>query len=124
MDQKIIDILNKFPFLSYGKLNSTYYLGIIQNSDTQLLSMYVLDIIPTEINRKYFLECGEEWWWESNRQIPINIFLKEKFKLFRPYLRHFCRKDFTLLSGHAVSLQETIAKKSRKRKITFVCKVN
>ena len=25
---------------------------------------------------------GESWWWESNRLIPINIFLKDDFKQF------------------------------------------
>lgn len=119
-DERIAEILNKFPFLSYGVLLETPYLGIIQNSDNQLLSMYVLDSIPDENLRRLFLKCGEEWWWGSNRQIPINIFLKEKFKIFRPYLKHFSRKDFDLQAGPSVSLQETIARRVRKRQVTLV----
>jgi hypothetical protein len=120
MDDKIKSILDKFPFLSFGQLQTTPYLGIVQNCDNQLLSMYVLDLIPDEPLRKYFLKCGESWWWESNRQIPINIFLKEKFRIFRPYLKHFSRKDFDLEFGPSVSLQETIARRVRKRQITLV----
>lgn len=120
MDERISNILTKLPFLSYGTLLNIPYLGIVQNSDVQLLSMYVLDAIPDEATRKEFLACGDEWWWESNRQIPINIFLKERFRKFRPYLKHFSRKDFQLEAGPAVSLQETISRRVRKRQISLI----
>lgn len=120
MDEKITRILEKFPFLSYGCLQDQHYLGIIQNSDNQLLSMYVLDAIPDEKLRVTFLRCGESWWWESNRQIPINIFMGTSFRAFRPYLKHFSRKDFQLIAGPSVSLQETIARRVRKRQVTLV----
>lgn len=120
MDEKITNILEKFPFLSYGCLQDQHYLGIIQNSDNQLLSMYVLDSIPDERLRTAFLTMGENWWWETNRQIPINIFYKDRWKVFRPYLKHFSRKDFDLIAGPSVSLQETIARRVRKRQVTLV----
>ena len=120
MDDPISNILKKYPFLSYGTLQDKQYLGIIQNSDAQLLSMYIIDSIPSADLRKEFLLCGQIWWWDSNRQVPINIFLKERFRPFRPYLKHFSRKDFQLESGPAVSLQETIARRVRKRQITLL----
>ena len=120
ISDEIKALLEKFPFLSYGLMNEIEYLGIIQNCDTQLISIYILTDIPTKELREEFLACGHDWWWESNRQIPINIFLKEKFLPFRPFLKHFSRKDFILLSGLIVSLQETIARRVRKRQITLV----
>jgi hypothetical protein len=120
VDERISNILKKFPFLTFGTLQDVPYLGIVQNCDVQLLSMYILDSIPNEVLRKEFLRCGEEWWWGSNRQVPINIFLKERFRPFRPFLKHFSRKDFQLESGPAVSLHETIARRVRKRQITLV----
>ena len=122
-DIRIANILEKLPFLSYGIFGGQPYLGVIQNSDSQLLSMYVLDAIPNELRSK-FLQLSENWWWESNRQVPINIFLKDSFKIFRPYLRHFSRKDFDLKAGPSVSLQETIARRVRKRQITLVRKMD
>lgn len=122
MDERLTQLLEKFPFLSYGTMLDTHYLGIVQNSDSQLLSMYVIDSIPTDELRRHFLKCGEEWWWGSNRQIPINIFLKEKFRPYRPFLKHFSRKDFNLEAGPSVSLQETIARRVRKRQVTLVRK--
>lgn len=124
MDQQIADILAKFPFLSYGTLLGVPYLGIIQNSDNQLLSMYVMDSIPDEQLRRAFLALGEDWWWNSNRQIPINIYHKDRFRPFRPYLKHFSRKDFELCGGPAVSLHETIARRVRKRQVTLVRKMD
>jgi hypothetical protein len=123
MNDNISKILEAFPFLSYGKFDGREYIGIVQNSDNNLLSMYILDMIPSEELRVKFLKFGEEWWWGSNRQIPINIFFKDQFRAFRPYIRHFSRKDFDLVAGHAVSLQETIAKRIRKRSITLVRKL-
>ncbi len=120
MNEQIQQILEKFPFLSYGTFDNKEYLGIIQNSDSSLLSMYVLEMIPSEELRSQFLKFGEEWWWGSNRQIPINIFFKEQFLVFRPFIKHFGRKDFELKAGHAVSLQDTIARRIRKRQITLV----
>jgi len=119
MDERIIKFLEQFPFMSYGTMAGVEYLGIIQNCDTQLLSMYVIDALPTEERRRALLCAGLNWWWQSNRQIPINIFLKQSFD-FRDCLKHFSRKDFNLEAGPAVSLQETISKRVRKRQITLV----
>lgn len=120
MDDKIASILEQFPFLSYGTMNDIPYLGVVQNCDTQLISIYDINAIPTKELRESFLKYSDMWWWESNRQIPINIFLKEKFLPFRPYLKHFSRKDFILESGPTVSLQETIARRVRKRQVMLV----
>jgi hypothetical protein len=124
MESQLSIILEKFPFLSYGVHQDQQYIGIIQNSDNQLLSMYVLDSIPDERLRVAFLRLGEEWWWGSNRQIPINIFHKDQFRAFRPFLKHFSRKDFTLQGGPSVSLQETIARRVRKRQVTLVRRID
>jgi hypothetical protein len=119
MDDEITKIIEKYPFLSYGKMLDEEYLGIIQNSDNQMLSMYCLNYMPVEL-RKQFLKYGEEWWWESNRSVPINIFIKDRFKVYRPYLKHFNRKDFDLQCGYALSLQEAIAKRVRTKQVILV----
>jgi hypothetical protein len=122
MDERIASILERYPFLSFGTLLDTSYLGIVQNSDGQLISMYVLDAIPTEAGRRLMLRYGEDWWWGSNRQIPINIFIGAPFRVFRPFLKHFSRKDFDFESGPQVSLQETISRRVRRRQVMLVRK--
>jgi hypothetical protein len=123
MDENIKELLEKFPFLSYGTMNGVQYIGVVQNADSQLISIYLLNEIPTGDLRRDFIKCGTEWWWGSNRQIPINVFLKDRFRPFRPFLKHFSRKDFNLESGPVVSLQEIIARRVRKRQITLVRRI-
>lgn len=125
LDPRIVEILEKFPFLSYGLVNDDPYLGIIQNSDNQFVSIYILDLIPGEELRNVFLELGDRWWWESNRKIPINVFIKDtRFRQFRNCLRMFSAKDFQLIAGHKVSLAETMNRRIRKRQITLVRKMD
>ena len=124
IDPAIAEILEKFPFLSYGTLRDQPYLGIIQNSDNRFLSMYVLDLIQDENMRLLLLQFGETWWWDSNRQIPINMFIKDpRFRMFRGCLRQFARKEFDLLAGHEVSLADAMARRVRKRVVTLVRKL-
>lgn len=123
MDEKITKILQEHPFFSYGTMLDRQYLGIIQNSDNVLLSMYVYTDIPTPELRLHFIKLGLDWWYGSNRMIPIHIFFKSRFRIFRPYLKHFSSKDFELLAGPSVSLQETIARRVRKRQITLIRKI-
>lgn len=123
MDDDIKELLERYPFLSYGTMNGVQYIGIVQNADSQLISMYLLNEIPTEELRLAFIKDGTDWWWGSNRQVPINVFLKERFLPFRPFLKHFSRKDFNLESGPIVSLQDTIARRVRKRQVTLVRRV-
>lgn len=124
MEENQLDSLKeKFPFLTYGTYLGKNYIGIVQNSDNQIISIYVYNEIGDENLRKIFLKCGEIWWWESNRQIPINIFLKKPFNVFRPFLKTFIRKEFEIIFGPVVSLQEIINKRSKRRTIQLVKKV-
>jgi hypothetical protein len=121
IDPRMLAVLEKFPFLSYGVMDKTPYLGIIQNCDNQFVSIYVLDLIPEASAREIFLELGDRWWWESNRKIPINVFIKDpRFKQFRSSLRMFSAKDFDIVAGPRVSLAETMNRRIRKRQITLV----
>lgn len=125
IDPQVQEILDRYPFLSYGTMGDDVYLGIIQNSDNQFVSIYVLDLIPTAEARSLFLMLGDRWWWESNRKIPINVFIKDaRFKQFRTALRMFSSKDFTIVAGPRVSLAETMNRRVRKRQVTLVRKVD
>mgnify|MGYP003347682016 CR=1 FL=1 len=78
--------------------------------------------LPLEFRQKTqeFLELANVWWWESNRSIPINIFLKTDWDPFKPYLRTFANKDLEILHGPVCSLSEMARKKSKRKSITLV----
>lgn len=110
----------KFPFLTTVTYINQQYIGIIQNSDNHFVSMYVLDPTFTTEMKMDFLKYGEIWWWESNRKIPINLFLSKEFSRFKPYLKTFAKKETTLVEGPVVNLLDLINRKLKKRTIQLV----
>ena len=98
-------------------------MGIIQNLDDAITTIYDYGLLKTEDQKILFIELAETWWWESNRMIPINIFLKQDWIQFRPTLKTFMSKDVELKYGPAVSLKENAQKRSKRRSITLVRRV-
>lgn len=109
-----------FPFISCLKFNEREYVGIILNFDTYVVSIYDLSMIAHPAEKKVFLEMGETWWWESNRKIPINIFLKKEMQIFRPYIKTFNSKDVDLVFGPIVNLSEIAEKRVKRKSIQLV----
>lgn len=107
----------KFPFLTIISYLDKQYIGIVQHADTYFVSMYILDSSFTQDMKKDFLEYGDTWWWESNRTIPINLFLREPFKKFKTYLKTFARKDAVIIEGPAVNMLDLINRRLKKRTI-------
>jgi hypothetical protein len=105
-----------YPFVSCIKSNEVEYVGIIINLDSFVASIYDMSSIRSEEEKKILLEMGEIWWWESNRKIPINIFLKKEMQAFRYAIKTFNSKDVELVFGPTVNLSE-IAEKRIKRKL-------
>jgi hypothetical protein len=111
---------DNFPFISCIKSNDREYVGIIINYDSLIVSIYDLSMISDKELRKNFLEMGEIWWWESNRKIPISIFLKSEMQIFRPYIKTFNSKDIDLLFGPIVNLSEIAEKRIKRKSIQLV----
>jgi len=111
---------NNFPFISCVKSNDKEYVGIVINFDDYVASIYDLSMILGEAERKLFLEMGEVWWWESNRKIPINIFLKTEMQVFRPFIKTFNSKDAELVFGPTVNLSEIAEKRIKRKSIQLV----
>ena len=120
---RITDNLQEnFPFISVLTHVNHEYVGIVINQDAQVTSMYDYTAIKTDIERAKFLELGEVWWWESNRQIPINIFLLREIQAFRYIIRNFSTKDVKVVLGPCTSLNDIIVKRIKRKSITLVRK--
>jgi len=113
-------LLDQFPFLTLASYGNNEYVGIMQNQDNNVISMYVYDQIKDQAQRKYFLELGEEWWWETNRKIPINIILGDRFKVFRTALVTFTIKDFEVLAGPTICLRDIMQKRVKRKNVQLV----
>jgi hypothetical protein len=113
-------LAEKYPFITLCIYASTEYVGIIQNQDETITTIYDFGSIQALETKSKFLELANIWWWESNRSVPINIFLKGDWDLFKPYLRTFTNKDLIVLHGPVCSLSEMNRKKSKRKSITLV----
>lgn len=115
MPTDLTDIQSSYPFLSLISVGKNEYVGIIQNADSKVLSIYVYELLPYDLKQS-FLEYGANWWWESNRKIPINIFIGKEFKKFRPYLRTYSLKETKILFGPVTQLSALTDLKRVRRK--------
>lgn len=108
------------PFITICSYSNQDYVGIIQNRDDSVTTMYDYGAITQAEIRARFLELGEIWWWESNRSIPINIFLKDEWGIFKPYVKTFNNKGLQVIHGPVVSMSDFSKKRSKRRSITLV----
>jgi len=116
-------LAEKYPFITLCVYATTEYVGIIQNQDDAITTIYDFGAIQDIEIKHHFLELANVWWWESNRSVPINIFLKGEWDVFKPYLKTFTNKDLEILHGPICSLSEMGRKKSKRKSITLVRRI-
>ena len=117
-------LAEKYPFITLCVYANTEYVGIIQNQDSSVTTIYDFGAIQDVVAKQGFIDLANTWWWESNRSIPINIFLKGDWDQFRPYLRTFTNKDLVILHGPVCSLSEMSSRKSKRKSITLVRRID
>jgi len=113
-------LTEKYPFMTLCVYANAEYLGVVQNRDDIVTTIYDFGSILDQESKMLFLELASTWWWESNRSIPINIFLRRDWEQFRYTLRTFVNKDLEILHGPACSLLDIVRKKSKRKSITLV----
>jgi hypothetical protein len=111
---------NSHPFITVCSYNGQEFVGIIQNRDESVTTFYDFGRIVEQELKKEFLKLADEWWWNSNRMIPIHLFLKDDWSIFKPYLRTFTNKGLEILHGPATSLNDLSKKRVKRRSITLV----
>jgi hypothetical protein len=96
---------------------------VVQNRDDIVTTIYDFGSVIDQSDKMLFLELAGTWWWESNRSIPINIFLRKEWDQFRVTLRTFANKDLEILHGPICSLMDIARKKSKRKSITLVRRI-
>lgn len=115
------DKLDKFPFLTGIMYRNKEYVGIVANYDSTVIVFYDISKL-TQPEKKKILEYGETWWWESNRQIPVDIYLFEEMRPFKHSLQTFILKDTDIIFGPVTSLQKLSKKRIKRRSIHLIIK--
>jgi len=112
----------RYPFMSCIRVGDEDVYGIIQNSNKSTMTMYCFDRLESNEQKKLFIEVGEIWWWESNRQMPINIFLNREMQQFKHTMRSFSVKGSEVVFGPVTCIHNVIKKRIKRRHITLVRK--
>lgn len=116
-----IDVIrDNFPFISVIKYGKYEFVGIVINQDPAITSIYDFNELVTSSEKQQFLELGEAWWWESNRSIPINLFLKKDMEQFKYAIKTLNSKDVVVLFGPTVSLHSIASKRAKRKTIQMV----
>jgi len=115
---------DKFPFLTGITYAKSEYYGIVVNYDNTILTMYDLSKMPDLDTKKLFILLGETWWWESNRMLPIDVFLHIEMRPFQRYLTTVVMKDVEHLFGPMTTLQNMLKKRIKRRGIQLVKKTD
>jgi hypothetical protein len=113
-------LTEKYPFISLCMYANSEYVGVIQNKDDVVTTIYDFGAVADQSDKMIYLELASVWWWESNRSIPINIFLRKDWEPFRYTLRTFVNKDLEIMHGPACSLLDIARKKSKRKSIMLV----
>ncbi len=120
MNEIFKTLRDKFPFLSLIRKGDMEFVGIVQNQDNNVISFYDYGRLMSPQDKMRYLKCGEIWWYESNRKMPINIFLKGEFKYFRTTLVTLNSKDVVIAEGPTVRLSDISKKRVKRRTIQLV----
>jgi hypothetical protein len=114
------EIRENFPFISVVHYGGIEYVGVIINQDQYVTSIYNYEELRTEEERKNFLELGEVWWWESNRTIPISIFLRLEMDPYRYSIMTMNTKDVNVVFGPTINLHNMSIKRVKRKMIQLV----
>ena len=118
------ELQEKFPFLTGITFAGEEFVGIVQNKDAQILSFYDIERCKHDEEKKQLLELGDLWWWESNRLLPIDVFLFTEMQVFRHCLRTFILKETEVHFGPVTSMQNILKKRIKRRTVQLVKKVD
>lgn len=117
-------LAEKYPFITLCIYADSEYIGIVQNRDDTITTIYDFGVLVSQEQKQRFIELANVWWWESNRSIPINIFLRGDWDEFRYCLRTFMNRDLVIIHGPVCSLNDISKKRTKRKSITLVRRVD
>ena len=116
------DIKEDFPFISVVHYGGNEYVGIIINQDQYVTTMYIYTALHTDEDKKLLLDLGDIWWWESNRLIPISIFLRNEIYPLHYGVMTMNSKDVKVTIGPCVNLNALNIKRVKRKSVQLVRK--
>ena len=116
------EIEEQYPYISVVAYGGQEYVGIISNQDQFVTSMFVYTVLKTDYDKKLLLDLGDVWWWESNRMIPINIFLKKEMENLNYSLLTMNSKNVKIVIGPCVNVNNLAIKRIKRKSVQLIKK--
>jgi len=113
-------IEEKYPFISVITYGGKEYVGIVVNQDNNITTILDYSMLKTPEDKQYLLDIGETWWMESNRLIPITIFLSKDTESIKYCLRNMNSKDVKIVLGPTVNLHNLTLKRVKRKNVQLV----
>ena len=121
---RITENLSKnFPWITVLTYVEKEYVGVVINQDPQVTTLYDWEMIKDFAQGQRFVDMAEAWWWESNRQIPINIFMIREAQEFKYAIKTLTTKDVRIDLGPCMRLDQIMTKRVKRRSITLIRKI-
>ena len=114
------EIEQQFPYISVVAYGGNEYVGIITNQDQYVTSMLVYTALKTEHDKKLLLDLGEIWWWESNRMIPISIFLRKEIEPLNYCMLTMNSKNVKVVIGPCVNINNLAVKRIKRKSVQVI----
>jgi hypothetical protein len=114
------EIKENLPFVSAIQCLKVTYIGIVQNSGDKFITFYDYEALKSANEKAKLLELGSIWWNESNRLLPISVFLPGQLANFRYCLKTVNAKESEILFGPVTSLSNLVKKRTKKIQVQLV----
>ena len=66
-------LTEKYPFITLCVYANAEYVGVVQNRDDTVTTIYDFGSVQTQQEKLEFLELASVWWWESCRDDPAKV---------------------------------------------------
>ena len=116
------EIEEKYPFISVITYGGNEYVGIIVNQDQYVTTILNFSSLKTTQDKQFLLKLGEIWWMESNRLIPISIFLRKEIEQIKYCQMSMNSKDVKVTLGPTVNLNNLHIKRVKRKSVQLVRK--
>lgn len=107
-----------FPFITVLECDGEQYIGVLKIKSKQYITLYCFNKMP-EAQKKDLIDLAQQWWWQSNRAIPISLFMREEMEDYEKYTLRFNTDSCTNIQGPLISLSELPTKRIKRRNIAL-----
>lgn len=114
------EIEEQFPYVSVVAYGGVEYVGVISNQDQYVTTMFIYTLLKNDNDKRLLLDLGEIWWWESNRMIPINTFLRKEIEKIKYCMITMNSKDVKVVIGPCVNVNDLAMKRVKRKSVQLV----